>query len=147
MRGILGAAAGVGLLLGAGAAGRAAEPAAKQASAGEVWYRQYCAACHGSDGRGDGPAAPAFTVKPTDLTTLAERYGTPLPEAKLREYIEGEKMVVAHGRHDMPVWGRTLREELPRGVGNLPRRRMMIALIVDYLAAIQREPAGPEPGR
>lgn len=122
---------------------RAAEPGSP-ASAGEVWYRQYCASCHGMDGRGAGPAAQAFATAPTDLTTLGARHGTPLPEAKVAEYIDGQKMVVAHGRYDMPVWGRTLREELPAGLGNLPARRMMISLIVDYLATIQRAPAAGE---
>ena len=34
----------------------------------EELYAQQCAACHGSEGRGDGPAAVVFNPRPTDFT-------------------------------------------------------------------------------
>jgi mono/diheme cytochrome c family protein len=34
---------------------------------GEKIYREYCQVCHGSDGRGDGPAAAALPRPPADL--------------------------------------------------------------------------------
>ena len=34
---------------------------------GATLYAQHCAACHGSDGRGDGPAASALQPHPTDF--------------------------------------------------------------------------------
>ncbi len=39
---------------------------------GEELYRDYCAVCHGAEGRGDGPAASSFDPPPPDLTD-AER--------------------------------------------------------------------------
>ena len=36
--------------------------------AGEVIYETYCAACHGPEGDGDGPAAGALDPKPSVLT-------------------------------------------------------------------------------
>ena len=42
------------------------------ATDGEELYRNYCAVCHGAEGRGDGPAASSFDPPPPDLTD-AER--------------------------------------------------------------------------
>lgn len=36
-------------------------------------YQNSCASCHGPKGEGDGPMALFLTVKPTDLSKLAER--------------------------------------------------------------------------
>jgi hypothetical protein len=38
---------------------------------GPAMYRDYCAACHGSSGKGDGPASVALKAPATDLTRLA----------------------------------------------------------------------------
>ena len=38
-------------------------------------YREYCAVCHGTDGKGGGPAADALKQTPTDLTLIARRGG------------------------------------------------------------------------
>jgi mono/diheme cytochrome c family protein len=35
---------------------------------GQALYGPHCASCHGPDGQGNGPAAAALRVKPTDLT-------------------------------------------------------------------------------
>ena len=41
-------------------------------------YGQYCAVCHGTSGKGDGPAAVALKKAPTDLTQLAKPWKTEL---------------------------------------------------------------------
>jgi cytochrome c2 len=41
---------------------------------GQVMYKQYCAACHGIDAKGNGPAASTLKTLPPDLTTLAKRH-------------------------------------------------------------------------
>src|ERR1022692_4235248 len=38
------------------------------ASSGKEMYWAYCAACHGTDGKGDGPASAALKSRPLDLT-------------------------------------------------------------------------------
>ena len=55
--------------------------AAPQTSAidGQANYKAYCAACHGVSGKGDGPAASALKVPPTDLTRLAANAGGKFP--------------------------------------------------------------------
>ncbi|HXF08844.1 MAG TPA: cytochrome c/FTR1 family iron permease [Candidatus Acidoferrales bacterium] len=40
---------------------------------GSQLYQMHCASCHGSEGRGDGPAAAALEPRPTDFHDLARR--------------------------------------------------------------------------
>ena len=69
-------------------------------------FRDYCAACHGTDGKGDGPAAPALRHAPPDLTLLAHRNGGKFPRDRVKAIIAGqEQSVAAHGSREMPVWG------------------------------------------
>ena len=41
--------------------------------AGRDSFEFYCASCHGTTGKGDGPIASALKVSPSDLTSLARR--------------------------------------------------------------------------
>lgn len=45
-----------------------ADDAAPRAPDGRVLYEQYCLACHGERGRGDGPGAALLVPRPRDLT-------------------------------------------------------------------------------
>ena len=92
----------------------AAQNAAKRDSppspaSGAQMYRAYCASCHGLDGKGKGPAAPAMKTPPADLTTLARRNGGKFPEVRVFQSIEGEAGLAAHGSREMPVWGTAFR--------------------------------------
>lgn len=50
----------------------AAAPAAKgNADNGKQLYAQFCTTCHGTDGKGDGPAGSALDPKPTNHTDAA----------------------------------------------------------------------------
>ena len=40
-------------------------------SSGKEMFNAYCASCHGTDAKGDGPAAPALKMPTTNLTTLS----------------------------------------------------------------------------
>lgn len=48
------------------------EPAAgpEQVAQGRQLYQTHCAACHGEEGRGDGPAAAGLSPAPADLQRL-----------------------------------------------------------------------------
>ncbi len=39
---------------------------------GALLYRENCSACHGSSGRGDGPAGENLSPRPSDLTHLIQ---------------------------------------------------------------------------
>jgi mono/diheme cytochrome c family protein len=103
---------------------------------GEKYFVRYCASCHGISGTGDGPVAKSLAKPPTNLRLLSDRYGSPLPAARLAQLIDGRDAVRAHGTSDMPVWGERLyamgegeRGEL--GIGEL------MGKIVAYLETIQ----------
>ena len=75
-------------------------------ASGVDMYQTYCAVCHGKDGRGEGPAASALKVPPTDLTLLAQKNGGKYPSMKVVTTIRGEEPLPAHGSKDMPIWGK-----------------------------------------
>ena len=81
-----------------------------QAMAGKDLYREYCAVCHGTSGKGDGPAASALKTPPSDVTQISKKNGGKFPELQVQHIINGEADVpAAHGSKDMPVWGNLFR--------------------------------------
>ena len=72
---------------------------------GKEMYTAYCAACHGTDGKGGGPASGALKIPPTDLTLLSKNNGGKFPSMKVSSSIRNESAVPAHGSREMPVWG------------------------------------------
>jgi mono/diheme cytochrome c family protein len=114
----------------------AAAPAA-ETDPGREAYVQYCASCHGSEGRGDGPVAAELKEKPADLTRLGQKYGHPLPRPRLVEFIDGREMVRAHGSREMPVWGRQLIENVPPGAGTEALKRGILLSILAWIESIQ----------
>ena len=72
---------------------------------GIALFRTYCASCHGSEAKGDGPLAQYLKVRPADLTQIAKRSEGTFPAEKVRRIIDGREPVRGHGGSDMPVWG------------------------------------------
>jgi mono/diheme cytochrome c family protein len=72
---------------------------------GAELYEQHCAACHGNNLKGDGPAPPSPYRNPPDLTTLARRHGGKFPEAYVMNAIKNGVPIPAHGLAEMPIWG------------------------------------------
>jgi mono/diheme cytochrome c family protein len=72
---------------------------------GQQMYTDYCAVCHGIDGKGNGPAAEALKVPPPDLTTLARKNGGKYPSDHVASAIQGDLHFAAHGSKGMPIWG------------------------------------------
>jgi mono/diheme cytochrome c family protein len=79
-------------------------------AAGPEMFKQYCAACHGMDAKGHGPAAAALKVPAPDLTLLAKNNRGKFPGKRVLAAIRGDVNVPAHGSKDMPVWGNLFRE-------------------------------------
>ena len=92
---------------------------------GKNIYATYCAACHGEKGRGDGVAAKALPVRPTDHTN-----GAVMSQLSDKFLVD----VIARGGAGagkssfMPAWGNSLNDKQIRDV-------------VAYIRAIA-EPAG-----
>jgi mono/diheme cytochrome c family protein len=77
------------------------------ATSGSEMFNTYCAVCHGTSGRGDGPASSEFKIPPANLTLLAKNHNGTFPEAYVSQVIQtGPRDAKAHGSKDMPVWGR-----------------------------------------
>ena len=73
---------------------------------GRLLFRAYCAACHGADGKGGGPAAASLKSPPPDLTLISRRNGGKFPTVRVQKTISGEGVVTSpHGSREMPVWG------------------------------------------
>ena len=76
-----------------------------QATNGRQMYVDYCAPCHGVDGRGRGPVASALKQPPTDLALLSKNNGGKFPSTHVVAVLEFGSRNPAHGTADMPVWG------------------------------------------
>jgi mono/diheme cytochrome c family protein len=109
------------------------EPARRISSvAGSDTFREYCAACHGIGGRGNGPAATALKVPPADLTMLTKRHEGKFPEQLIRETLNGERSMTSHGSTDMPIWG-----PIFRSLEDKPITTLRISNLIDYIRAFQ----------
>ncbi|MFN3937993.1 MAG: c-type cytochrome [Gemmobacter sp.] len=106
---------------------------------GRALYADYCAACHGAEGRGDGPAATGLRPAPTDLTRLAARNRGVYPEVRVMGKIYGYTQ--GRGAGPMPEFGplmegRTVLVETAPGVLTpTPERLVKLA---DHVRSLQR---------
>ena len=66
------------------------------AASGKEMYTAYCAVCHGTDGKGGGPAASALKTPPADLTILSKNNGGKYPALKVTSAIRGTNDLPAH---------------------------------------------------
>ena len=108
--------------------------------AGRDSFELYCAACHGSDGRGGGPVAAELRTQPSDLTVLARRNNGAFPRDAVREFIVGTaRPLAAHGTTEMPVWG-----PMFRVFESDARVRERIANLVTYIERLQQPSTGPD---
>jgi mono/diheme cytochrome c family protein len=105
---------------------------------GSRLFRTYCASCHGTTGRGNGPVADLLRRMPPDLTQFTRRNGGVFPSERVYRIIDGRD-VPSHGDREMPVWGDALREA--PGGGTAAAVKARIDAIVRYLAGIQERPA------
>jgi mono/diheme cytochrome c family protein len=77
---------------------------AQDAQTGLDDFIQYCAACHGTQARGDGPMSGVLSIPPTDLTILAGENDGEFPINAVIAKIDGRDPLLAHGS-EMPVYG------------------------------------------
>jgi mono/diheme cytochrome c family protein len=99
-------------------------------------YGQYCAACHGANGKGGGPAAVSLKAPPPDLTMLAKRHDAKFPYDYVSQVLLFGPGTTAHGSPTMPTWGPIF--------GNLDKLnaravQLRIKNLCDYLASIQEK--------
>jgi len=104
-------------------------------TSGKVMYNAYCAVCHGSDGKGNGPAASAMKVPPTDLTVLSKNNGGKYPSLKVVASINGETNLPAHGSREMPVWGQLFWSMSSGHQGEVQQRAVNLTKYIETLQA------------
>lgn len=97
-------------------------------------FAAYCAVCHGTAGKGDGPVAKALKNRPVDLTTLSRINGGTFPQVRVMGYITGEETVAAHGTRDMPIWGELFRSLDPN---SRELSDLRVHNLAEYVKAIQ----------
>ncbi|MBZ5526671.1 MAG: cytochrome c [Acidobacteriia bacterium] len=106
------------------------------ASSGEEMYKEYCAVCHGLDGKGNGPAASALKTPPPDLSLLAKNNGGKYPASHVVAILNFGSSAPAHGSADMPVWGRLLSSlQTHRSTPAIVQLR--IKNLTDYIESLQ----------
>jgi mono/diheme cytochrome c family protein len=105
--------------------------AANPPSAAEL-YSQHCAACHGNDLKGSGPAPFPFRAPP-DLTTLARRHGGRFPDAYISDVLRNGVIMPAHGPAEMPIWGADFAMHKP----GQPEAASQITSLMNYIKSRQ----------
>jgi mono/diheme cytochrome c family protein len=117
---------------------------------GAELFDRFCASCHGSEARGNGPVAASLNVAVPDLTTIAVRHGE-FPAMLIRDVIDGRGIDMrAHGTRTMPVWGYEFWVEEGGDVNAQRAVRDAINKLVEHLRTVQRnqnERDAPVPAR
>jgi mono/diheme cytochrome c family protein len=75
---------------------------AQSVGRGHTLWQQHCQACHGAEGRGDGPASALLRKRPKDLTKIALPPVFPDGVVAYR---------IANGGEVMPAWAGVLNAE------------------------------------
>jgi mono/diheme cytochrome c family protein len=101
---------------------------------GSRLFHSYCATCHGPDGKGNGPAAPALKTAPPDLTILAKKNGNKFPAEHVMSVLANESDFPIHGSKEMPIWGPIFR----RMGADQDLGRLRAHNVTEYLKAIQQ---------
>lgn len=112
-------------------------PEQEVASAGKPPFDQYCATCHGGDGKGGGVASNLLTIKPADLTMISKKNNGTFPFWRIYGIIDGREEIKGHGSRDMPIWGAEFRSQAAGSVVAQSQVRGRILELVYYLQSIQ----------
>jgi mono/diheme cytochrome c family protein len=109
---------------------------ATSAASGSEMFKTYCAVCHGTDAKGNGPAASALKVPPSDLTLLAQKNNGKYPDMKVSAILRGDEVLAAHGSKDMPVWGKLF---WSLSGGHEAEVQQRVANLNTYVASVQQK--------
>ena len=109
------------------------KPDSAAVDSGRELFMTYCASCHGTTGRGNGPTAEELRHRPADLTQFAKQNGGVFNNALVHRIVDG-RTVKAHGTMEMPVWGDAFKWR--HGLDE-ERIKARIDALVRYLESIQ----------
>lgn len=108
-------------------------------TSGQQMFAAYCASCHGSDGKGNGPAAPALKTPPPNLTLLSQKNGGLFPGDRIRSTLKFGVSTPAHGSQDMPVWGELFKTIQGTSPNNAMVVNQRIMNLTSYIRQIQQK--------
>jgi mono/diheme cytochrome c family protein len=97
-------------------------------------FKDYCAACHGPDAKGSGPAVDFLKTPPPDLTTMAKRNHGKFPAQDFVAVLNFGTKSHAHGTVDMPLWG-----DLFRSRGGSGLAGVRVAGLSSYVESLQEK--------
>jgi mono/diheme cytochrome c family protein len=120
-------------IVGAGLLAQSQKPESAYVFSGAEMFHEHCAVCHGIDGKGRGPAASAFRIRPADLTALARKNGGKFPGAEISKELKSVDQA-PHGSHEMPIWGAFFSELSPKSDAVAALR---ITNLVKYIESLQ----------
>ncbi len=113
-------------------------------AAGARDYQFACAACHGMDGKGNGPMASELKTPPADLTRISAHFEGRYPADLIYKLVDGKTMPASHGTSEMPVWGGVFfLEEMAQDDGAKDeqaareRARQRIKGVIEYIRTLQ----------
>ena len=122
----------------------AQDPVSDRIEAGKLEFGSSCAACHGVDGKGNGPMAELLTTALPDLTQLAKKNDGAFPFGRVYYIIDGREEIAPHGSRDMPIWGDVYNsdaEEYYNYLAGTATAEVYVAakilFLIDYLESIQ----------
>jgi mono/diheme cytochrome c family protein len=104
-------------------------------ASGKEMFTNYCVTCHGTDGKGSGPAAASLKTTPPDLTALARNNGGKYPALKVASILRGESTLAAHGSKEMPIWGPLFRSVAGGHESEVQQRISNLSKYVESLQA------------
>jgi mono/diheme cytochrome c family protein len=102
----------------------------------KAMYAEYCAPCHGADGKGGGPVASSLKARPTDLTELTKNNNGKFPDTHIVAILQFGADVPSHGSATMPVWGPILGT---MNKTNIQDKQLRISNLTRYLRTIQAQ--------
>ncbi|HVZ84611.1 MAG TPA: c-type cytochrome [Terracidiphilus sp.] len=104
------------------------------ANNGRQMFVSYCAPCHGVEGKGNGPAAAALKIPPTDLTVLSKKNHGRFPDTHIVAVMQFGADVPAHGSSQMPIWGPIFDKMSP---ANAQEKQLRINNLSRYIESLQ----------
>lgn len=132
------------LLAAASSLGTAAFAQKEKVDVGKQEFKTHCAACHGTDAKGNGSEAYNLEVAPPDLTLLARNNAGVFPVDHVLDVIDGRARIKSHGLREMPVWGKRYAASAAEDFADSPYEqeafiRGRVLILADYLRRIQQK--------
>lgn len=114
-------------------------PTAFADDVGAQLFGDYCAACHGASGKGDGDMANVLTVKAPNLTLLEKNNDGFFPMLRVIHTIDGRTGLRSHASV-MPLFGETFSEDTGDvGYAEVLVTRGRVLSLAMYLESIQEK--------